>query len=201
MSTKTKKTLTRKTPLKKRVPISNASSNQGIDNKFALISIVCTVVAVVVIIALLHLVKSLGDMRRFHWAQQKLAYVESQLGPVTGLKVSSSWNNKCEPTTEQLFNNAQACTTELDSKYTVTSKGQAEAVEADISNLLSSPKVFGTVYDPRATSTQFNVPSKGLNCYWQNGFAPDSFRVKDGAMTPVIFIAMCTAPSAATVYN
>src|SRR6185437_15346501 len=119
-----------------------------------------------VVIVAIHFAKVIGDKRRFHWADQRISYAQSQLGKVTGLNVISNWNNNCTGTTEQLFNSSVECATSINAAYSVTSNAQASNAEGAISKLMNSPQVFGSAFDNQATQADFNIPSKGLNCDW-----------------------------------
>lgn len=169
-------------------------------DKSTLSILIGIVVAIIVVITFIHFGKAIGDKRRFNWAEQRLGYVKSHLSKVTGLAVTTTWNNSCNRNTEQLFNKSQSCTTELDATYMVTSSAQALNIEGYINKLMNSPQVFGNVFSLVNDSGGNNVPSKGLYCDWINGFEPTPSSVQDGVKTQISFSTSCSAGAAISIY-
>lgn len=194
-----------------------ASINRGNQyfgrNKLTLVVVVGAIAAIIIAVVVGHLVKSFNDQRRFHWADQRISYAQSQFGKVTGLKVSSKWNNSCANTSEALFTSSFTCTTELDATYSVNSFTEAMRDQTAIDKLVSSPQVFGGFITGLASNmepatapdnaTQFNVPTKSLSCDWN--FSPDSQNatesklIKNGSPTDITFSISCQAQTAGSV--
>jgi hypothetical protein len=209
MATKKKTRKSTSQAKSKQVTSNNNWNNSNFAwNRSSLYILVGIVVAVIVVISAIHIVKVFSDENRFHWANQRITYVRNNLDEVTGLKVASRWNNSCVNPSDQMFNNTLACTTELDATYNVTSNAQAMNAEDSINKLVASSQVFGSVVDNLAgnnepatapnDSSQYNVPSQGLNCDWS--FTPESDSVKDGVKTVISFSVSCSAPAASVIY-
>jgi hypothetical protein len=134
------------------------------------------------------------------WARQRLGYIKSQLDDVTGLKISSSWNNNCSLANNQAWlDETKDCVTEVDGKYTVPGQSQANAIETDIYCLAVSPNGFNSSCTGISKDYgEFDTPQNNLLCSWS--FTPTAENVKENAQTQVGFYINCEVTTTKQIY-
>jgi hypothetical protein len=138
------------------------------------------------------------------WARQRLGYIKSQLDDVTGLKISSSWDNGCSlQNDEEWLNKTKNCSTGIIGKYTVTSQAQAKSVESDIERLVSSPSalIFGDPLTVQDYENFFIYNKNDMDCGWNfNPTGPSLQQIPNGRQTEVEVDISCTVTTTKQIY-
>ena len=138
------------------------------------------------------------------WARQRLGYIKSQLDDITGLKISSSWDNGCSlQNDEEWLNKTKNCSTGIIGKYTVTSQAQAKSVESDIERLVSSPSalIFGDPLTVQDYENFFIYNKNDMDCGWNfNPTGPSLQQIPNGRQTGVEVDISCTVTTTKQIY-